>query len=135
MRQFCGVILSRDMRLWERIKDWSYYFYFDVIKIIYIFFLFFQYIEYIVVLLFICCMIFLGFVDDVLELKWRYKLFLLIMVFLLLLMVYFVNFDFIVIIVFKFLRFYFGYDVNLGENVQYWIILFYRVQCIFIVLF
>lgn len=26
-------------------------------------------------------------------------------------------FDFIVIIVFKFLRFYFGYDVNLGENV------------------
>lgn len=126
MRQFCGATLSRDTRLWERIKDWSYYPYSDAIKITYIFFLSFQYIEYIAALLSICCMIFLGFADDVLELKWRHKLFLPTMASLPLLMVYFVNFDSTVIIVPKPLRFYFGHDVNLGENAQYWIILFHR---------
>uniref|UniRef100_K1PAL5 UDP-N-acetylglucosamine--dolichyl-phosphate N-acetylglucosaminephosphotransferase n=1 Tax=Magallana gigas TaxID=29159 RepID=K1PAL5_MAGGI len=73
-----------------------------------------EYIEYIAALLSICCMIFLGFADDVLELKWRHKLFLPTMASLPLLMVYFVNFDSTVIIVPKPLRFYFGHDVNLG---------------------
>lgn len=42
MWQFGGATLStgRDMRLWERIKDWSYYPYSDAIKITCIFFIF-----------------------------------------------------------------------------------------------
>lgn len=61
-------------------------------------------------------MIFLGFADDVLELKWRHKLFLPTMASLPLLMVYFVNFDSTVIIVPKPLRFYLGHDVDLGKT-------------------
>lgn len=102
--------------------------YFDTISTVVTYmFLSFQYIEYIAALLSICCMIFLGFADDVLELKWRHKLFLPTMASLPLLMVYFVNFDSTVIIVPKPLRFYFGHDVNLGENVQSQSILDYLI--------
>ncbi|OWF38952.1 UDP-N-acetylglucosamine--dolichyl-phosphate N-acetylglucosaminephosphotransferase [Mizuhopecten yessoensis] len=73
-----------------------------------------EYIEYIAALLSICCMIFLGFADDVLNLKWRHKLWLPTMASLPLLMVYFVNFDSTIIIVPLPLRSYLGHDVNLG---------------------
>ncbi|KAL4219725.1 UDP-N-acetylglucosamine--dolichyl-phosphate N-acetylglucosaminephosphotransferase [Mactra antiquata] len=73
-----------------------------------------EYIEYIAASLSICCMIFLGFADDVLNLKWRHKLWLPTMASLPLLMVYFVNFNSTVIIVPKPLRGLFGFDVDLG---------------------
>ncbi|KAH3812754.1 UDP-N-acetylglucosamine--dolichyl-phosphate N-acetylglucosaminephosphotransferase-like [Dreissena polymorpha] len=73
-----------------------------------------EYIEYIAALLSICCMIFLGFADDVLNLKWRHKLWLPTMASLPLLMVYFVNFNSTVIIVPKPFRDFIGLDVNLG---------------------
>ena len=76
-----------------------------------------QYIEYIAASLSICCMIFLGFADDVLNLKWRHKLLLPTMASLPLLMVYLVNFNSTVIIVPLPLRWYLGMDVNLGKNV------------------
>lgn len=65
-------------------------------------------------LLSICCMIFLGFADDVLDLKWRDKLILPTMASLPLLMVYFVNIGITTIIVPKPLRFIFGFDLDLG---------------------
>ncbi|XP_071095089.1 UDP-N-acetylglucosamine--dolichyl-phosphate N-acetylglucosaminephosphotransferase-like [Haliotis cracherodii] len=73
-----------------------------------------EYVEFIAALLSICCMIFLGFADDVLDLKWRHKLMLPTMASLPLLMVYFVNFNSTTIIVPKPLRMLVGYDVNLG---------------------
>ena len=76
---------------------------------------FFQYIEYIAALLSICCMIFLGFADDVLNLKWRHKVMLPTIASLPLLMVYFVNIGSTTIVVPKPLRFYLGHDVNLGK--------------------
>lgn len=75
---------------------------------------FFQYIEYIAALLSICCMIFLGFADDVLALKWRHKLWLPTIASLPLLMVYFVNFNSTTIIVPLPFRPFLGYDTDLG---------------------
>lgn len=62
-----------------------------------------------------CCMLFLGFADDVLNLKWRHKLWLPTMASLPLLMVYFTNFHLTVIIVPKPLRDIFGTSVDLGR--------------------
>ena len=59
-------------------------------------------------------MIFLGFADDVLDLKWRDKLFLPTIASLPLLMVYFATFNSTTIIVPHPFRPYFGYDLNLG---------------------
>lgn len=73
-----------------------------------------QFIEYLAALLCICCMIFLGFADDVLDLKWRDKVFLPTIASLPLLMVYFATYNSTNIIVPKPLRFIFGYDVQLG---------------------
>lgn len=73
-----------------------------------------EYIEYIAALLSICCMIFFGFTDDVLDLKWRHKLLLPTLASLPLLMVYFVNIGSTTIVVPKPLRLYLGHDVNLG---------------------
>ncbi|KAL3848081.1 hypothetical protein ACJMK2_018962 [Sinanodonta woodiana] len=73
-----------------------------------------EYIEYIAALLSICCMIFLGFADDVLDLKWRHKLLLPTMASLPLLMVYFANFNSTTIIVPKPFRSLFGFDLDLG---------------------
>ncbi|XP_041373345.1 UDP-N-acetylglucosamine--dolichyl-phosphate N-acetylglucosaminephosphotransferase-like [Gigantopelta aegis] len=73
-----------------------------------------EYIEFLAAVLSICCMIFLGFADDVLDLKWRHKLLLPTMASLPLLMVYFVNVGSTTIIVPKPLRLLLGYDVNLG---------------------
>ncbi|KAL6058251.1 UDP-N-acetylglucosamine--dolichyl-phosphate N-acetylglucosaminephosphotransferase [Balamuthia mandrillaris] len=50
-----------------------------------------EFVEFICALLSICCMIFLGFADDVLNLRWRHKLLLPTIATLPLLMVYMVN--------------------------------------------
>ena len=73
-----------------------------------------QFIEYLSALLSIGCMIFLGFADDVLDLKWRDKLILPTVASLPLLMVYFATFNSTVIIVPYPVRFLFGYSLDLG---------------------
>ena len=75
-----------------------------------------QFVMFIAGLLSICCMIFLGFADDVLDLKWRDKLLLPTMASLPLLMVYFVNIGITTIIVPKPVRFIFGFDLDLGKS-------------------
>ncbi|KAM9299167.1 UDP-N-acetylglucosamine--dolichyl-phosphate N-acetylglucosaminephosphotransferase [Gastrophryne carolinensis] len=65
-------------------------------------------------LLAICCMIFLGFADDVLNLRWRHKLLLPTAASLPLLMVYFITFGNTTILVPKPLRFLLGLHVDLG---------------------
>jgi UDP-N-acetylglucosamine--dolichyl-phosphate N-acetylglucosaminephosphotransferase len=59
-------------------------------------------------------MIFLGFADDVLDLKWRDKLVLPTVASLPLLMVYFATFNSTTIIVPQPVRFIFGFSINLG---------------------
>jgi len=66
-------------------------------------------------------MIFLGFADDVLNLKWRHKLWLPTVSSLPLLMVYFVNFNSTTIIVPKPFRQLLGFDVDLGEYIFEWL--------------
>lgn len=73
-----------------------------------------QFVMFIAGMLSICCMIFLGFADDVLDLKWRDKLMLPTMASLPLLMVYFVNIGVTMIVVPKPFRFMLGYSINLG---------------------
>lgn len=73
-----------------------------------------QYVEFIAALLSICCMTLLGFADDVLDLKWRYKLLWPTIASLPLLMVYRVSFDLTMIIVPAPLRFMFGYSLDIG---------------------
>lgn len=65
-------------------------------------------------LLAICCMIFLGFADDVLNLRWRHKLLLPTMASLPLLMVYFTNFGNTTIVVPKPFRMLLGMHMDLG---------------------
>ncbi len=71
--------------------------------------------EFLAALLSICCMIFLGFADDVLDLRWRHKLLLPTIASLPLLMVYVVTFDLTVIIVPGPLRTWFGFSINIGK--------------------
>ncbi|XP_029429958.1 UDP-N-acetylglucosamine--dolichyl-phosphate N-acetylglucosaminephosphotransferase isoform X2 [Rhinatrema bivittatum] len=66
-------------------------------------------------LLAICCMIFLGFADDVLNLRWRHKLLLPTMASLPLLMVYFTNFGNTTIVVPKPFRGLLGMHLDLGD--------------------
>ncbi|XP_063959592.1 UDP-N-acetylglucosamine--dolichyl-phosphate N-acetylglucosaminephosphotransferase-like [Lytechinus pictus] len=73
-----------------------------------------RFVEFIAALLSICCMIFLGFADDVLDLRWRHKLQLPTMATLPLLMVYVVNYGSTTIMVPKPLNAYIGNDLNLG---------------------
>jgi UDP-N-acetylglucosamine--dolichyl-phosphate N-acetylglucosaminephosphotransferase len=70
--------------------------------------------EFIAALLSICCMIFLGFADDVFNLRWRHKLVLPTIATLPLLMVYMVNMKSTTIVVPIPLRVYFGSIINLG---------------------
>ena len=63
-------------------------------------------------------MIFLGFADDVLDLRWRHKLFLPTIASLPLLMVYLVSGGSTTIIVPKPFRDMMGYDLNLGRFVH-----------------
>ena len=60
-------------------------------------------------------MILLGFADDVLDLKWRHKLFLPTIASLPLLMVYHVNFNSTTILIPKPLRPLIGFDLDLGK--------------------
>ncbi|KFV41369.1 UDP-N-acetylglucosamine--dolichyl-phosphate N-acetylglucosaminephosphotransferase, partial [Gavia stellata] len=73
-----------------------------------------QFVELIGSLLAICCMIFLGFADDVLNLRWRHKLLLPTMASLPLLMVYFTNFGNTTIVVPKPFRVLLGMHLDLG---------------------
>uniref|UniRef100_A0AAX7SXG9 UDP-N-acetylglucosamine--dolichyl-phosphate N-acetylglucosaminephosphotransferase n=1 Tax=Astatotilapia calliptera TaxID=8154 RepID=A0AAX7SXG9_ASTCA len=73
-----------------------------------------QFVQLIGALLAICCMIFLGFADDVLNLRWRHKLLLPTMASLPLLMVYFTNFGNTVIVVPKPFRALLGLHLDLG---------------------
>ncbi|KAE8752544.1 hypothetical protein FOCC_FOCC000666 [Frankliniella occidentalis] len=65
-------------------------------------------------LLSICCMLLLGFADDVLDLRWRHKLLLPTIASLPLLMVYYVTFNATTIIVPKPMRSWLGFSLNLG---------------------
>ena len=71
-------------------------------------------VEFLAALTSICCMIFLGFADDVLDLRWRHKLLLPTLASLPLLMVYILNFNSTTIIVPKPFRFLLGFDLDLG---------------------
>uniref|UniRef100_A0A0B7AJS6 UDP-N-acetylglucosamine--dolichyl-phosphate N-acetylglucosaminephosphotransferase n=1 Tax=Arion vulgaris TaxID=1028688 RepID=A0A0B7AJS6_9EUPU len=73
-----------------------------------------EYIHYLAALLSICCMVFLGFSDDVLDLKWRHKLLLPTLASLPLLTVYFININSTNVIMPKQLRWLIGYDLQLG---------------------
>ncbi|XP_055346741.1 UDP-N-acetylglucosamine--dolichyl-phosphate N-acetylglucosaminephosphotransferase-like [Paramacrobiotus metropolitanus] len=73
-----------------------------------------EFVEFITAILCICCMLFLGFADDALNLRWRDKLFLPTIATLPLLMVYYVNCNSTTIIVPKPLRELVGYSINLG---------------------
>lgn len=73
-----------------------------------------EFVQLIGALLAICCMIFLGFADDVLNLRWRHKLLLPTMASLPLLMVYFTNFGNTVIVVPKPFRVLLGLHLDLG---------------------
>ncbi|KAB0798785.1 hypothetical protein PPYR_06665 [Photinus pyralis] len=73
-----------------------------------------EFVELISALLSICCMLLLGFADDVLDLRWRHKLLCPTIASLPLLMVYFINFNSTTIIVPKPFREVLGFSVNLG---------------------
>ncbi|VVC33593.1 Glycosyl transferase, family 4,UDP-GlcNAc-dolichyl-phosphate GlcNAc phosphotransferase [Cinara cedri] len=73
-----------------------------------------QFIEMLAALLSICCMLLLGFADDVLNLRWRHKLLLPTVASLPLLVVYYINFNSTTIIVPKPLRDILGVSINLS---------------------
>ena len=73
-----------------------------------------EFVEFIAALLSICCMILLGFADDILDLRWRDKLWLPTFASLPLLMVYYVTFGSTTIVVPKPLQAWLGMNVNLG---------------------
>ncbi|XP_037003224.2 UDP-N-acetylglucosamine--dolichyl-phosphate N-acetylglucosaminephosphotransferase isoform X2 [Artibeus jamaicensis] len=75
-----------------------------------------EFVALIGALLAICCMIFLGFADDVLNLQWRHKLLLPTAASLPLLMVYFTNFGNTTIVVPKPFRPILGLHLDLGIN-------------------
>ncbi|KAG0414063.1 hypothetical protein HPB47_008783 [Ixodes persulcatus] len=78
------------------------------------------FVELLAALLSICCMLLLGFADDVLDLKWRDKLLLPTLASLPLLVVYYVTFNNTTIIVPKPARFLLGNDLWLGESQTCW---------------
>ncbi|KAJ9578408.1 hypothetical protein L9F63_005366 [Diploptera punctata] len=73
-----------------------------------------EFVELVSALLSICCMILLGFADDVLDLRWRHKLLLPTIATLPLLMVYYVTFNSTTIIVPKPFRPWCGNSIDLG---------------------
>lgn len=66
-------------------------------------------------LLSICCMLLLGFADDVFDLRWRHKLFLPILASLPLLVVYYINFNSTTVLLPKQFRHILGPTLNLGS--------------------
>ncbi|KAK9702836.1 Glycosyl transferase family 4 [Popillia japonica] len=73
-----------------------------------------EFVELIAALLSICCMLLLGFADDVLDLRWRHKLLLPTIASLPLLMVYHVNVNSTTVVIPKPFREMLGVTVNLG---------------------
>lgn len=73
-----------------------------------------EFAELLAALLSICCMLLLGFADDVLDLRWRHKLLLPTIASLPLLVVYYVNFNSTTIIVPIPLRELIGTSINIG---------------------
>ncbi|CAF0917570.1 unnamed protein product [Rotaria sordida] len=73
-----------------------------------------KFVEYLAALLSICCMVLLGFADDVLDLRWSVKLLLPLIASLPLLLVYFANYHSTTIILPKPVRPYLGQQWNLG---------------------
>ncbi|XP_028032448.1 UDP-N-acetylglucosamine--dolichyl-phosphate N-acetylglucosaminephosphotransferase isoform X1 [Bombyx mandarina] len=73
-----------------------------------------EFAEFLAALLSICCMLLLGFADDVLDLRWRYKLVLPTVASLPLLVVYYVNFNSTTFIIPIPFRSWFGVSVNIG---------------------
>lgn len=73
-----------------------------------------EFVELIAALLSICCMILLGFADDVLDLRWRHKVLLPTIATLPLLMVYYVNYNSTTIIVPRFARSFLGLSIDIG---------------------
>ncbi|KAM3964127.1 alg7 dolichyl-phosphate N-acetylglucosaminephosphotransferase [Aphomia sociella] len=73
-----------------------------------------EFAELLAALLSICCMLLLGFADDVLDLRWRYKLLLPTVASLPLLVVYYVNFNSTTFIVPIPLRHWLGLSINIG---------------------
>ncbi|CAF4606399.1 unnamed protein product, partial [Rotaria sp. Silwood1] len=73
-----------------------------------------KFVEYLAALLSICCMVLLGFADDVLDLRWSVKLLLPLIASLPLLLVYFANYHSTTIILPKPMRLYLGQQWNLG---------------------
>ncbi len=71
--------------------------------------------EYLAALLSICCMVLLGFADDVLDLRWSVKLLLPLIASLPLLLVYFANYHSTTIILPKPVRGILGHQWNLGK--------------------
>lgn len=74
----------------------------------------FQFVELIAALLSICCMVLLGFADDVLDLRWRHKLLLPTIASLPLLMVYYVNFNSTTIILPKIVHNLIATSIDIG---------------------
>ncbi|XP_067947715.1 UDP-N-acetylglucosamine--dolichyl-phosphate N-acetylglucosaminephosphotransferase-like [Watersipora subatra] len=73
-----------------------------------------EFVDFLAALLSMCCMLFLGFADDVLNLMWRHKLWLPTMASLPLLMIYFISFHHTIIIIPKPFRDMFGFSLDLG---------------------
>ncbi|XP_047986821.1 UDP-N-acetylglucosamine--dolichyl-phosphate N-acetylglucosaminephosphotransferase [Leguminivora glycinivorella] len=73
-----------------------------------------EFAELLAALLSICCMLLLGFADDVLDLRWRYKLLLPTIASLPLLVVYYVNFNSTTFIVPLPFRQWLGVSINIG---------------------
>lgn len=73
-----------------------------------------EFIQYLSALLSICCMVFLGFTDDVLNLKWRYKLALPTVASLPLLLVYYTNIANTTVIVPRPMTAFLGKELDLG---------------------
>jgi len=73
-----------------------------------------EFVQFVAALLSICCMVLLGFADDVLNLKWRHKLLLPTIATLPLLMVYYVNYNSTTVIIPKPLRSILHHDIDLG---------------------
>ncbi|KAL1489802.1 hypothetical protein ABEB36_013734 [Hypothenemus hampei] len=73
-----------------------------------------EYVKFILALLSICCMLLLGFADDVLDVPWRQKLLLPTIASLPLLMVYYVSFNITTVIVPKPFREWLGLSVDIG---------------------
>ncbi|CAG0918472.1 unnamed protein product [Notodromas monacha] len=86
-----------------------------------------EFVEHLAGMLSICCMILLGFADDVLNLRWRHKILLPMLAALPLLCVYLVNFNSTTIIIPRPLRVLCGSSIDLG--------MFYYVYMLLITVF